>query len=70
MIKLENNMLILDPSVTKQDAKAINDFVAQVQKDERAKIISEIDKLEQISHQTRTPLYQETIFNRLREALK
>lgn len=70
MIKLENNMLILDVTISKQDAKAINDFVAQVQRDERARIVAEINKMEELSHRTRTPIYQEAIFNRLREALK
>lgn len=34
---------------------------------ERDRILKEIDKLEEMSKKTRTPLFQETIFKKVRE---
>ncbi len=69
MIKYEHNTLVLDASHNKNDQKAVNDFIAQIQRDERKRILEEVERLEQQSHQTRTPLYQETIFSRLKDML-
>jgi hypothetical protein len=69
MIKYEYNTLVLDSSHNKHDQKAINDFVEQAVKIERERILNEIDKLEELSHSTRTPLFQDTIFERLRKVL-
>ncbi len=69
MIKYEYNTLVLDSSHNKQDQKAINDFVEQAIQREREHILNEIDKLEKLSHSTRTPLFQDTIFEKLRQAL-
>ena len=40
MIKLENNMLILDATISKQDATAINDFICIAKYEERKEVIS------------------------------
>lgn len=69
MIKYEYNTLVLDSSHNKHDQKAINDFVEQAVQRERERILDEINKLEQLSEKTRTPLYQDTIFERLRRVL-
>ena len=69
MIKYEYNTLVLDSSHNKHDQRAINDFVEQAVQKERERILNEIDKLEQLSHTTRTPLFQDTIFERLRQVL-
>jgi hypothetical protein len=37
--------------------------------DERERILEAVQKLEDQSHATRTPLYQETMFNKIREIL-
>lgn len=39
MIKVESNMLILDSSLTKEDANAINEFVQIAKEDERKRIV-------------------------------
>lgn len=69
MIKYEYETLVLDSSHTKQDQKAVNQFVEQAVQRERERILNEINMLEQISHSTRTPLYQDTIFEKLRQVL-
>lgn len=69
MIKYEYNTLVLDSSHTKFDQKAVNDFVEYVTQRERERILNEINKLEELSHSTRTPLFQDTIFERLRQVL-
>ena len=38
--------------------------------DERERILQGIQKLEDQSEATRTPLYQETLFNKIREIVK
>ena len=67
MIKYEYGMLVLDPVVSKSDAKAINEFVANGIMQERERILLAIDSLEEQSHATKTPIYQETLFKRVRE---
>jgi hypothetical protein len=69
MIKYEHNTLVLDSSHTKHDQKAVNDFVEYVTIRERERILDELAKLEQSSHETRTPLFQDTIFRRLRDII-
>jgi hypothetical protein len=69
MIKYESNMLVLDPSVSKQEAMEIYKFVEAVREEERNKMLEVIDSIESQSHQTRTPIYQETMFRTLREKL-
>ena len=69
MIKYEYNTLVLDSSHNKHDQRAINDFVEQAVQRERERILDEIDKLEQLSEKTRTPLFQDTIFEKLRQVL-
>jgi len=70
MIKYEHGMLVLDPSTSKSDVKAINDFVEKARLDERLRVLNEINKLEEQSRRTRTPIYQETIFSHLKETLE
>ena len=67
MIKYENEMLVLDATVTKQDQLAISEFAQAVARREQQRILDEINKLEEISHQTRTPIFQQTLFNRVRD---
>lgn len=67
MIKIEHNTLVLDPSHTREDQKAINDFLEYKIQETREGILNGIDKLEGQSHKTRTPLYQETVFEKVRE---
>ena len=69
MIKYEYNTLVLDSSHNKHDQKAVNEFVEYVAQRERERILNEINKLEELSHSTRTPLFQDTIFERLRQVL-
>ena len=69
MIKYEYETLVLDSSHTKQDQNAVNKFVEKAVQKERERILNEINKLEEISHATRTPLYQDTIFEKLRQVL-
>ena len=67
MIKIEHNTLVLDSSHTKEDQRAVNDFIEFKIHETRRNIMKEIEVLEAQSHKTRTPLYQETIFKKLRE---
>ncbi len=57
MIKYEYNTLVLDASHTKQDQKAVNDFIEQIARQERQRILLDIEKLEQQLDQTRTPVF-------------
>lgn len=70
MIKYEHNTLVLDSSHTKQDQKAVNDFLEYNTKLERARILEEINKLEQHSHSTRTPLFQDTLLEKVRDIVQ
>lgn len=57
MIKYEYNTLVLDSSHSKQDQDAVNKFVEQVAKQERERILADLEKLEQRLDQTRTPVF-------------
>lgn len=46
MIKVEQGMLVLDSSFTKQDAQAINEFIAIVEKRVRDEIVKKIRRVE------------------------
>lgn len=46
MIKIEHNTLVLDSSHTKNDQKAVNDFIVLKVLETKTKIISELDRLE------------------------
>lgn len=46
MIKVEQDMLILDSSFTKQDAQAINEFIAIVEKRVKREIIDKVRRVE------------------------
>lgn len=67
MIKVEKNMLILDTTVSKQDAAAINEFLKIARRAEQERILNEINKLEEMSETTRTPLFQDTLLKKVRE---
>ena len=69
MIKIEHNTLVLDPSHTRDDQKAINDFLEYKIQETRMDILKAVDELEAQSHKTRTPLYQETVFTKIREII-
>ena len=69
MIKIEHNTLVLDPSHTREDQKAINDFLEYKIQETRMEILKAVDELEAQSHKTRTPLYQETVFTKIREMI-
>lgn len=69
MIKYEHGMLVLDASTSKADAKAINDFLEKAKREERSRILNEINKLEEQSHKTRTPIFQDSIFSHLKSVL-
>jgi hypothetical protein len=43
MVKIESNMLVLDSSFTKDDVKAINEFVEISKEQERQRILKIID---------------------------
>ena len=45
MIKVENNMLVLDSAFTKEDVLAINHFVEIAKKQERESIIKILEQL-------------------------
>lgn len=67
MIKYENDMLVLDATTSKQDQQAISEFAQAVARREQQRILNEINKLEEFSHKTRTPIFQETLFDRVRD---
>lgn len=67
MIKVEHNTLVLDPSHTRDDQKAINDFLEYKIQETKMDILRAVDELEAQSHKTKTPLYQETVFKKIRE---
>ena len=46
MVKVEQNMLVLDSSFSKQDAQAINEFIAIVEKRVRDEIVKKIRRIE------------------------
>jgi len=57
MIKYEYNTLVLDATHNKQDQAAVNKFVEQVAIQERQRILTELEQLEQRLDQTRTPVF-------------
>ena len=58
MIKVESDLLILDSSFTKDDAKAINDFVAIATRNKTAEIIQLVrDELESMREIEDNPDY-------------
>lgn len=59
MIKFENNMLVLDSSISKSDAVAINEFINTVKRQEREAIAGKIKKKLEIASRTKTPLFAE-----------
>jgi hypothetical protein len=67
MIKYEYGMLVLDNTASKSDAKAIDSFIQDAKFQERERILMAIDELEQQSHATKTPIYQDTLFKRVCE---
>ena len=67
MIKIEHNTLVLDASHTREDQKAINDFIEYRVKETRVEILKAIESIEQQSHRTRTPIYQDTLFEKVKE---
>lgn len=46
MVKVEQNMLVLDSSFTKQDAQAINEFITIVEQRVRDEIVKKIRNIE------------------------
>lgn len=46
MVKVEQNMLVLDASFSKQDAQAINEFIAIVENRVRDEIVKKIRRIE------------------------
>jgi hypothetical protein len=67
MIKYEYGMLVLDAAMSKMDAKAINDFVESQREKDRQRILDQINQFETQAHATRTPIYQDTLFKKVRE---
>lgn len=57
MIKYEYNTLVLDATHNKQDQDAVNKFIEQVARQERERILADLDQLEQRLDQTRTPVF-------------
>jgi hypothetical protein len=62
MIKVEHNTLVLDPSHTREDQKAINDFLEYKIQETKASLLKAVKEIEDQSHKTRTPIYQDTLF--------
>ncbi len=60
-------MLVLDNTASKSDVKAIDNFIQDARFQERERILTAIDELEQQSHATKTPIYQDTLFKKVRE---
>ena len=58
-----------DFELTKEDEAAFNLGYQAGAMDERERILQGIQKLEDQSHATRTPLYQETMFTKIREII-
>lgn len=69
MIKIEHNTLVLDPSHTKEDQKAINDFIEYKIQETKANILNAVEAIEEQSHKTRTPIYQETLFDKVKQII-
>jgi hypothetical protein len=69
MIKLEHNTLVLDSSHTREDQKAVNDFVEYRVKETKEEILKALKDLENQSHRTRTPIYQDTFFEVMKKRI-
>jgi hypothetical protein len=67
MIKHENGMLVLSSALSKQDHLELNDFLESIKRRQKEEILNKINTLEQQSFKTRTPIYQETLFARVKE---
>lgn len=67
MIKIEHNTLVLDPSHTREDQKAVNDFIEYKIQKTRADLLKAVEEIEAQSHKTRTPIYQDTLFKKVKE---
>jgi hypothetical protein len=70
MIKYEHDMLVLSPALSKYDQIAINDFVEATLEKQRSQILAKIKNLEDQSHATRTPLYQEVLFSKVKDIVE
>jgi hypothetical protein len=70
MIKYEHDMLVLSPALSKYDQIAINDFVEATLEKQKSQILDKIKKLEDQSHATRTPLYQELLFSKVKNIVE
>lgn len=62
MIKVEHNTLVLDSSHTIDDQKAINDFLQYKIHETKDSLLKAVREIEDQSHKTRTPIYQDTLF--------
>ena len=67
MIKYEHDMLVLDATLSKQDAAAITEFANATARRELKRILDEINRLEELSNKTRTPIFQDSLFDRVRD---
>ena len=63
-------MLVLSPALSKYDQIAINDFVEATLEKQKSQILDKIKKLEDQSHATRTPLYQELLFSKVKNIVE
>jgi hypothetical protein len=62
MIRVEHNTLVLDTSHTRDDQKAINDFLEYKIQETKVSLLKAVQEIEEQSHKTRTPIYQDTLF--------
>ena len=69
MIKIEHNTLVLDSSHSKEDHRAVNDFLEYKVGETKANLLKAVQEIENQSHKTRTPIYQEALFNAIYKKL-
>jgi hypothetical protein len=69
MIKVEHNTLVLDTSHTRDDQKAINDFLEYKIQETKVSLLKAVQEIEEQSHKTRTPIYQDALFNKIRNII-
>ena len=62
MIKIEHNTLVLDSSHSKDDQRAVNDFLEYKIQETKASLLKAVKEIEEQSHKTRTPIYQDALF--------
>jgi hypothetical protein len=62
MIKVEHNTLVLDTSHTRDDQEAINDFLEYKIQETKSELLKAVKEIEDQSHKTRTPIYQDKLF--------